>query len=249
VPDISYQDVKRAFDEAERDIRYAELSINDLSIGSTSSDGLNDSAIPCKSSCPVFEGPRCGVVVPAINELRYAGKHLTNAISFQAAGKKGEEQEQLCRAKRHCLRARYDALRATALFLIRDYQQFTADYRTISQHVKGESEHRKVVEGTLGFLCRDKSDEPDEDTDKACEELHGAVEKLKEVYRHCSEQRGMLNTVLAVIEAQREQIRDLLVEQGKSGIKVTIKWAIIALIYTTILSIVFLILGSYISSN
>jgi hypothetical protein len=36
MPELSYQDVKKAFDEAELAIRYADLAISDLSVDAVS---------------------------------------------------------------------------------------------------------------------------------------------------------------------------------------------------------------------
>jgi hypothetical protein len=173
--------------------------------------------------------------------LRYAGKHLTVAISFQSSSRKEEEQEQLRRSKRHCIRARYDALRATALFLIRDYRQFSEDYRFVIQHVEGADEHRRTIEEVLEFLCQNTSEDSDEIPDKECDKLYDAVERLKPVFLHSSSQRGKLNELLEQAKRQEELIKT----QGKSGNRTTVMWAVIALIC----SCIFFVLGYVLSAR
>jgi len=239
--ELSYQDVKKAFDEAERALRYADLSINNLSTKAASSVDLSAA---CASACPrLSSGPRNreGVVVPAVNELRYAGKHLIGAIWFQSCNRKEEEQEQLRRANRHCIRARYDALRATALFLIRDYRQFSDDYRFIIHHVEGAEEHRRIIEEVLEFLCQHTSEDSDEILGEECDKFHDAIEKLKPIFLHSSSQRGKLNELLDQAKKQEELIKT----QGKSGNRTTVKWAVIALIS----SCIFFVLGYFLSSR
>jgi len=98
---VKIDEFQEAFTKAEEEIRFAEMAIGCLS---SDEDG----------SCVSNSQPR-GVVIPAINELRYAAKHLSKAL------KVGEDEsqidEQLQRAIRHCVRSRLDALKAVVLFL------------------------------------------------------------------------------------------------------------------------------------
>ena len=54
-------------------------------------------------------------LVPAINELRYAGQHL---LAAETAENKDERDKHLLRAERHCERARYDARECTIVALL-----------------------------------------------------------------------------------------------------------------------------------
>ena len=60
----------------------------------------------------------------AINELRYAGRHLTEWLT-----QKGEEE--LDKAVRHCRRAAYDANEAQLLYYLEEIKKFKHDYRNI----------------------------------------------------------------------------------------------------------------------
>ena len=54
-------------------------------------------------------------LVPAINELRYAGQHL---LASATAKDEAERDKHLLRAERHCERARYDARECTIVALL-----------------------------------------------------------------------------------------------------------------------------------
>ena len=107
---VTIADFHKALLDAEEEIKFSELSID--SLASVEDD---DRAAICQ--------PR-GVVLPAINELRYAAKHFSCAVQEGVA--EAEQQEQLRRAIRHCIRARLDALRAVVLFFARDFYRFRA---------------------------------------------------------------------------------------------------------------------------
>ncbi|MDR1964822.1 MAG: hypothetical protein LBQ50_13700, partial [Planctomycetaceae bacterium] len=110
---VANQDFHDAFLKAEEDIKFAELSVG--SLASIEEDDCNSQSTPR------------GIIVPSINELRYAARHFSNAI--QLGNCSDEYSEQIQRAVRHCIRARLDALRATVLFLVRHFQCFSQDYR------------------------------------------------------------------------------------------------------------------------
>ena len=111
---VTIADFHKAFLEAEVEIKFAELSIDSLA---SVEDEDYDSTYQ----------PR-GVVIPAINELRYAAKHLSCAMQENVAEE--YRSEQLHRAIRHCVRARLDALRAVVLFFARDFWNSNTDTGT-----------------------------------------------------------------------------------------------------------------------
>ena len=67
----------------------------------------------------------------AINELRYAGRHVLNAIAAAAHGDREEESKQISRAKGHCERAIYDAYDGAIFFHLQAFDEFREDYRLI----------------------------------------------------------------------------------------------------------------------
>ena len=70
-----------------------------------------------------------GLILPAVNELRYAGKHLINSLADSNI--KSQENE-LRKAEKHCMRAIYDASEAGVLYSIRQYQDFRTRYKSLS---------------------------------------------------------------------------------------------------------------------
>ncbi len=70
-------------------------------------------------------------VIPAFNELRYAGFHSLQAADAARLGDGGKTDEQLGKAASHCHRARYDAAEAGVVCCIEAFNQFRADYDLI----------------------------------------------------------------------------------------------------------------------
>ena len=209
------QAYKEAFAKAEVAVRFAELSIHNLSIDRSSDEAC----------CERMPTPS-GVVVPAINELRYSAKHMIDALSL---ADKNAADEQMRRAIRHCERARFDALRATVLFFIRDFRQFSEDYRMIADPIEGAEEHRKVVEETLDFLCADQgSDSPDE----GCKKLQDAVDRMRPFFMASSSVRGQLNQVLAGMEQHKTETR----QDAKDSKKATIWFTVLGIVVGYLLS-------------
>jgi hypothetical protein len=68
------------------------------------------------------------VAIPAINELRYAGYHVLQALS----GNSEDQDEQFRRAKRHCERAQYDASDMGVVYLLEKIKIFVDDYKDIA---------------------------------------------------------------------------------------------------------------------
>lgn len=98
-----YQNLISSFQTAELDIKQAEVA-----------DKQNN-----------------GVLIPAMNELRYCSYHIIKAINTVD---QHEQKEQLHRATRHCERASYDALElglATLVLKIGEFQNKYASKKVI----------------------------------------------------------------------------------------------------------------------
>jgi hypothetical protein len=67
--------------------------------------------------------------IPAINELRYAGYHLLNAVSPLNAD--ASSSDELMRAVNHCRRATYEASEAGLLTAFGKISEFKADYQQV----------------------------------------------------------------------------------------------------------------------
>ena len=65
------------------------------------------------------------VQVPAINELRYAGHHILNAIDEFG----NVSDDELGKAKSHCHRAMYEAVEAGIMFCLDEIKAFQEDHR------------------------------------------------------------------------------------------------------------------------
>lgn len=66
-----------------------------------------------------------GILIPAINELRYCSYHITKALY---ATSKSEQYEELSRAERHCFRASFDALELGLTTILEDIDSITRKY-------------------------------------------------------------------------------------------------------------------------
>lgn len=70
---------------------------------------------------------RSEVQIPAINELRYAGFHILEAIDDEGA----VDVEVLGKAKNHCQRAMYEAAEAGIMFCVEEIKSFRHEYRDL----------------------------------------------------------------------------------------------------------------------
>lgn len=68
--------------------------------------------------------------IPAINELRYAGYHLSIFLDQLARGAV-PDGEELSAAERHCMRASYEAGEAGILAALAEIDVFKQDYRMV----------------------------------------------------------------------------------------------------------------------
>lgn len=75
----------------------------------------------------VVEDRRGELVIPAINELRYAGFHVLQGLSADEA----DPEEQFRRARRHCQRAGYDAVDGGIVYCLDQISKFKGDYRRL----------------------------------------------------------------------------------------------------------------------
>jgi len=203
---VTIADFHESLLTAEEEIKFAELSIDCLA-------SIEDEN--CVAAC----SPR-GVVIPAINELRYATKHLSCAI--QEDSTEGCRIEQLRRGISHCIRARLDALRAVALFLARDFYQFSADYRKLKIPAKDRDKlnaYRQKIWDVLSTLSRDRS----QSTNENCEKLKMSIAELHDIYIDISNYRGVFNELMAKMNWMS---------------KLTTRQWIIGIVYTAVVSAV-----------
>lgn len=70
-----------------------------------------------------------GPIIPAINELRYAGSHI---ISFLCATSLEDQKQELDKAARHCKRSIYDAVEARLMVSFERYRTFRDKYQNLN---------------------------------------------------------------------------------------------------------------------
>ncbi|MGL6226487.1 MAG: hypothetical protein ACRC10_07665 [Thermoguttaceae bacterium] len=206
-----------AFAHAETDIKYAELSVSRLS-----SD--EDEA------CVTQNSPR-GVVVPAINELRYAAKHLATAMQLGSEG--DDYDEQIRRATRHCIRARLDALKATVLFYAQHRYSFDEDYRLVilpDEKRKELNDYREKMQQVLLLLSEDHADS----TDAECDRLRTCIEELRGYYNDLENNRNWFNQLLLAEEIKR--LKNSSTTQWKLGIIIGVVVSVVVSVVTYVLS-------------
>ena len=122
---------------------------------------------------------------PAVNELRYAGRHLAEWLA-------GRDAEEFRKAVGHCRRALYDAHEARLLFYLEELAKFRDDYRNIvvSEVVKSYGE----IADEIGRARDDINRMRASGMDKA------------EVYRKMAEYADLLARRHSFLEAQREEL-------------------------------------------
>lgn len=69
-----------------------------------------------------------GLGVTPINQLRYAGRHLLDALTGNSDS---PPEENFRRAENHCKRAIYDAMDSGIVYCLRKIDEFKNDYRSI----------------------------------------------------------------------------------------------------------------------
>ncbi|MDR3183273.1 MAG: hypothetical protein LBT89_10230 [Planctomycetaceae bacterium] len=71
----------------------------------------------------------CGLLIPAVNQLRYAGEHLARALCLDDAEK---SRNALNESLNHCYRAVFDALEVKTQFYLGECQDFEKIYGNIN---------------------------------------------------------------------------------------------------------------------
>ena len=92
-----------------------------------------------------------GVDTAAVNELRYAGKHILDGL---LAEDENERDEQFQRAHRHCERAVYEAYDSAIFYYFDQFGRFKDDYRMIvvSEVIADFVSIEKLMQDARNFL-------------------------------------------------------------------------------------------------
>lgn len=138
------------------------------------------------------------LVIPAVNELRYAGYHMAQFLS-----KDGEATEQLHKAQNHCKRAIYDAVEAGVAHQLELIKKFQDDFRmlVLTEHISDYANLRKQILQARDLILRSKA----------------ADEDRASYYAECSLHLQNLRTGLETLEQYREDLVKVIRQRNRSS--------------------------------
>ena len=140
------------------------------------------------------------LTVPAVNELRYAGYHVSNYLENT------EITDELTRAVGHCKRAIYDAYEASILYHIKEFRDFNSDYATvvISEVLADYNNLHYKVASILTFL---------QSIDKDTKDEH---------YADCKRYHLELRDIITKLNSAREELnKKIRIERKRSFLAIT----------------------------
>lgn len=122
---------------------------------------------------------------PAVNELRYAGRHLIDHLETG-------DREQLVQAENHCKRAIYDAVEAGVTFQLLQIQAFNDDFRmlVLKDHITGYPELRIEINRAKALITESKPED----------------QSKMEYYEECSRHLERLTEIHDLLEAHRDDL-------------------------------------------
>lgn len=106
----------------------------------------------------LVEGIDDDLYIPSVNELRYAGCHLSKAT---VAPDFGTINGELDKAKKHCKRAIYDALEVGITYYLETLRIFLDDYRTvvISPVIPDLSDAKRKISEIRDFITKPRDED------------------------------------------------------------------------------------------
>lgn len=142
---------------------------------------------------------RSEVLIPASNELRYAGHHLLQSINDDGAI---DDVESIRKAKSHCERAMYEAAEAGIMFCVDSIKSFEKDYEdmAISEVIHDYPQRRVRVQRALDLIIKGRSGRKsvEDHVDAYMEEFRA----VREILQLCDASRDDLNV------KRRREVRD-----------------------------------------
>ncbi|MDH5325571.1 MAG: hypothetical protein OEZ68_02645 [Gammaproteobacteria bacterium] len=133
-----------------------------------------------------------GLVVPAINELRYAGHHVLKSLNTRDTH---QSTDELGKAKKHCKRAIYDASEAGLLYLFRVYKNFREDYRRLNLQPHFSNYEEKVATVKKAYQLLEQR-HAEENKDELYQKFYETYRSLKETIETFENSRDDLNRVI-----------------------------------------------------
>jgi hypothetical protein len=139
------------------------------------------------------------IIIPSINQLRYAGCHLTRHIQNP------DNDDELLQASNHCKRAIYDGYEAGIIFFLKSVMEFEEDYRrvVISSVIPDWANLKSRISNVKQFLASISS------------------ETRQEHYQECEKYFDEIGTILSTLEGARE---DLNKKINKDRVQTFIVW-------------------------
>ncbi|MGB0696874.1 MAG: hypothetical protein ACPGOY_14575 [Rhodospirillaceae bacterium] len=137
------------------------------------------------------EGLHEDVIIPSINQLRYAGYHLLIALTDDE-----QIEVQMTKAENHCQRAVFDANDSILNYLLANIAQFRRDYRLIAlgPHFPEYKEAFRIEREAQEFLKKAKQNQ--KSREKFYAESQDMVNKLIQAHNAMEESREELNKEL-----------------------------------------------------
>lgn len=131
------------------------------------------------------------VVIPAVNQLRYAGYHTVTYLNAHF----NERIDHIERAKKHCKRAILDTVEASIMLYLAEIRNFEKDFKSIeiSSVISDYLEKKKIVREISRKVTPAHGDE---EKLKLFEALKQDVEKLREINDSFEDARDELNKKL-----------------------------------------------------
>ncbi|MBF0632151.1 MAG: hypothetical protein HQL89_14325 [Magnetococcales bacterium] len=174
------------------------------------------------------------IVIPAINELRYAGHHLLKGL---LAPSLEERVEQYLRASRHCQRARYDAIEARLWYILDKFKDFQDDYRKVSitpvwQDYGDHLQSFDSANSLLNSVVKSKPEDIDDRKDNREELLVNtleACEKLEPIVAYSDRIRIELDKLIDAARTADLQAR----QQARNDIRM-LKLTLLAFLVTVL---------------
>lgn len=164
----------------------ATESQHGLSIGDIDATILRDKFKLAEKAIKTIEVYHDDLVIPAVNQLRYAGFHLTKYLVNQ------EDGTQLPKAAFHCERAAYDALETGLTYLAEQFQTFEDDYHDVQivPQVPEFHEFKREYREIQAFVIEHSNNE---ERQSHTEECFMHYERLKEIVEELDLTRDELN--------------------------------------------------------
>ena len=197
-----------------------KTSLFDGGIQQIQNSGFSKLFKQAEEAIKIVEHRHKDLIIPAVNELRYAGYHISVYVQEPV---KTDEIQKACG---HCKRATCDAYEAGILYCWQEYRTFQNDYRNcvVTEIIPDYLEKRKIIKNSLDFV-RSIDKETKTSNYAKCREYH---EDLIDIVELLNNAREELNKT---IKKDRQKTQFLLVSLfvSLSGFFATIVFGLLSI--------------------